>query len=111
MKEGDLFRFNSSYKWGKVTSDSIGLIIEPADTPGFYVVFIDGENYLIPFQHIHPVKMNIGDLIKTIYSDEWAVITKIWQGAQEIGVQFVYVDGSTGVQPISKVREVISETR
>lgn len=52
--------------------------------------------------------MNVGNLIKTIYRDEWAlVIIRIQQGGREPGVLFVYPDGSTGIQPISKIREVI----
>jgi len=56
MKVGDLFRFSSLYKWGKITVNSIGLILEPADTAGFYEVFIDGKNYLIPFHHMEELK-------------------------------------------------------
>ena len=55
--------------------------------------------------------MKIGDLIKTVYRDEYAVITKVWwaTAARQMAAQFIYPsDGKTESQPEAYIREVVS---
>ena len=55
--------------------------------------------------------MKVGDLIKTVYRDEYAVVTKVWwaTAARTMAAQFVYPsDGMAGSQPEKYIKEVIS---
>jgi len=55
--------------------------------------------------------MQVGDLIKTIYRDEYAIVTKVWfaVGANALAAQFVYPsDGKEGSQPMQYIKEVIN---
>ena len=56
--------------------------------------------------------MKVGDLVQTVYRDGYAVIVKVWWAtvAAQHAAQFVYPDGTVGVQPSSNIREVISAT-
>jgi len=56
--------------------------------------------------------VRVGDLVQTVYRDEYAVIVKVWWAtvAAQHAAQFVYSDGTVGVQPSSNIREVISAT-
>ena len=58
--------------------------------------------------------MRIGDLVKTIYRDEWAIVTYAWRLQETIideaqwAVEFVYPsDGYEGSQPMKNIKEVI----
>ena len=57
--------------------------------------------------------MQVGDLIQTVYRNDYAVVTKVWWAtvAAQHAAQLVYSDGTVGVQPSSNIREVISATR
>ena len=57
--------------------------------------------------------MQVGDLVQTVYRDDYAVVTKVWWAtvAAQYAAQFVYSDGTVGVQPSSNIREVISASR
>ena len=58
--------------------------------------------------------MKVGDLIKTIYRDEYAIVTKVWfaVGANALAAQFVYPsDGYRSSQPMRYIKEVINESR
>ena len=58
--------------------------------------------------------MKVGDLIKTIYRDEYAIVTKVWfaYGANALAAQFVYPsDGYQSSQPMQYIKEVINESR
>ena len=57
--------------------------------------------------------MKVGDLVQTVYSDKYAVVTKVWWATVAVQhvAQFVYSDGTVGVQPSSNIREVISASR
>ena len=58
--------------------------------------------------------MKVGDLIKTIYRDEYAVVTKVWfaYGANALAAQFTYPsDGYQSSQPMQYIKEVISANR
>ena len=55
--------------------------------------------------------MKVGDLIKTIYRDEYAIVTKVWfsPAANALAAQFVYPsDGYQSSQPMQYIKEVIS---
>ena len=55
--------------------------------------------------------MQVGDLIKTIYRDEYAIVTEVWfaPAANSLAVRFVYPsDGMEGSQPVKHIKEVIS---
>lgn len=55
--------------------------------------------------------MKVGDLIKTVYRDEYAVVTKVWwaTAARQMAAQFVYPsDGKTNCQPEGNIIEVVS---
>jgi len=62
--------------------------------------------------------MKVGDLIKTFYRDEYAIVTHTWWVEKTLvdkaqwGLEFVYPsDGSQGCQPMKNIKEVISESR
>jgi len=57
--------------------------------------------------------VQVGDLVQTVYSDKYAVVTKVWWATVlgQHAAQFVYSDGTTGSQPSSNIREVISASR
>ena len=57
--------------------------------------------------------MQVGDLVKTVYRNDYAVITKVWWATVlgQHAAQVVYPDGTTSTQPSSKIREVISASR
>lgn len=62
--------------------------------------------------------MKAGDLVKTIYRDEWAIVTHTWRCEKTIvdeaqwGVEFVYPsDGYQSCQPMKNIKEVINESR
>ena len=54
--------------------------------------------------------MKVGDLVKTAYRDDYALVIKTWWATVlgQHAAEFVYSDGATGCQPSSKIREVIS---
>ena len=55
--------------------------------------------------------MKVGDLIKTIYRDEYAIVTKVWfaPAANAQAAEFVYPsDGMEGCQPSKHIKEVIN---
>lgn len=56
--------------------------------------------------------MKVGDLIKTVYRDDYAVVVKVWWATVlgQHAAQFVYpCDGTTGCQPSNNIQEVISK--
>ena len=62
--------------------------------------------------------MKVGDLVKTVYRDEWAIVTYAWWleatliDKAQWGVEFVYPsDGYESSQPMKNIKEVISESR
>ena len=58
--------------------------------------------------------MEVGDLIKTVFRDEYAIVTKVWYApaAHSYAAQFVYPsDGTEGSQPMKYIKEVINENR
>ena len=58
--------------------------------------------------------MKVGDLVKTVFRDEYAIVTKVWYapGAMSLAAEFVYPsDGSEGSQPMKYIAEVINESR
>ena len=57
--------------------------------------------------------MQVGDLVQTVYRDDYAVVTKVWWAtvAAQHAAQFVYPAGTVGVQPSSNIREVINASR
>jgi len=58
--------------------------------------------------------MEVGDLIKTIYRDEYAIVTKVWfaYGANALAAQFIYPsDGYQSSQPMQYIKEVINANR
>ncbi len=62
--------------------------------------------------------MKAGDLVKTIYRDEWAIVIYAWWVEETLtdkaqwGVEFVYPsDGYKNCQPMKNIKEVISESR
>ena len=58
--------------------------------------------------------MKVGDLIKTVFRDEYAIVTEVWYapGAYSLAAKFVYPsDGNEGSQPMKYIKEVISESR
>ena len=57
--------------------------------------------------------MKVGDLVQTVYRDDYAVIIKVWWAtvACQHAAQFVYSDGTVGIQPSSNIREIISASR
>ena len=55
--------------------------------------------------------MEVGDLIKTIYRDEYAIVTRVWfaVGANALAAEFVYPsDGYKSSQPMQYIKEVIN---
>ena len=57
------------------------------------------------------MKFKIGDLVKTVFRDEYAIVTEVWyaRAARTTAVGFVYPsDGSEGSQPVKYIEEVIS---
>lgn len=58
--------------------------------------------------------MKIGDLIKTVFRKDYAVVTSVWYApvAQSLAAEFVYPsDGTVGSQPMKYIEEVINESR
>jgi hypothetical protein len=57
--------------------------------------------------------VQVGDLVQTVYRDDYGVVTKVWWATvlMQHAAQFVYPDGTTGSQPSSNIREVISASR
>jgi hypothetical protein len=57
--------------------------------------------------------VEIGDLVKTVYRDDYALVIKVWWATVlgQHAAQLVYPDGETGSQPSSRIREVISASR
>ena len=58
--------------------------------------------------------MKIGDLVKTIYRDEYAIVTEVWLApvSNRLAVRFVYPsDGKEGSQPMQYIKEVLNESR
>ena len=62
--------------------------------------------------------MKAGDLVKTVYRDEWAIVIYAWWVEKTLvdeaqwGVEFIYPsDGSKSCQPMKNIKEVISESR
>ena len=62
--------------------------------------------------------MKVGDLVKTIYRDEWAIVTHAQRleativDSAQWGVEFIYPsDGYKSCQPEKYIKEVISDER
>ena len=58
--------------------------------------------------------MKVGDLIKTIYMDEYAIVTTVWfaPAAYSLAAEFVYPsDGYQSSQPMQYIKEVIHGDR
>jgi len=57
--------------------------------------------------------MQVGDLVQTVCSDKYAVVTKVWWATVlgQMVAQLVYPDGETDNQPSSRIREVINASR
>ena len=58
--------------------------------------------------------MKVGDLIKTVFRNDYAVVTSIWHApnAHSLAAKFVYPsDGTVGSQPMKYIKEVINESR
>lgn len=58
--------------------------------------------------------MKVGDLIKTVFRDEYAIVTEVWYApaAYSYAAKFVYPsDGTEGSQPTKYIKKVISENR
>jgi len=57
--------------------------------------------------------VKVGDLVQTVYRDDYGIVTKVWWATviAQHAAQFVYPDGTVGVQPSSNIREVISASR
>ena len=58
--------------------------------------------------------MQVGSLIKTVFRDEYAIVTEVWYapGAHSLAAKFVYPsDGYEGSQPMKYIKEVINERR
>ena len=58
--------------------------------------------------------MKVGDLIKTIYRDEYAIVTHVWFASISgtLAAKFIYPsDGTDGSQPMKYIKEVINESR
>lgn len=56
--------------------------------------------------------MKVGDLIKTVFRDEYAFVTEVWYSpeADSLAVKFVYPsDGTESSQPMKHIKEVIYE--
>ena len=57
--------------------------------------------------------MKVGDLIQTVFRDEYAIVTNVWYSpaAHSLAAQFVYPsDGTEGTQPMKYIKEVINES-
>ena len=55
--------------------------------------------------------MEVGDLVRTIYRDEYAIVTKVWFApvSNRLAVRFVYPsDGKEGSQPMQYIKEVLN---
>ena len=58
--------------------------------------------------------MKVGDLIKTVFRDEYAIVTKVWyaRAVHSLAAKFVYPsDGTEGSQPMKYIKEVINASR
>ena len=58
--------------------------------------------------------MKVGDLIKTVFRDEYAIVTRVWYApaVYSFAAEFVYPsDGNEGSQPMKYIKEVINESR
>lgn len=58
--------------------------------------------------------MKVGDLIKTVFRDEYAIVTEVWYApaAYSYAAKFVYPsDGTEGSQPMKYIKEVFNENR
>ena len=57
--------------------------------------------------------MQVGDLVKTIYRDDYAIVMKVWYAfaTRQQAAEFIYSDGTTSCQPRSNIREVHGESR
>ena len=54
--------------------------------------------------------MKVGDLIKTVFRDEYAIVTEVWYApiAQSLAARFVYPsDGTEHCQPMKYIKKVI----
>ena len=62
--------------------------------------------------------MKVGDLVKTIYRDEWAIVTYAWfveatlANKAQWAAEFIYLsDGTQSSQPMKNIKEVLNESR
>ena len=57
--------------------------------------------------------MKVGDLIKTVFRDDFAVVTHVWFAisAGTMAAEFVYPDGKKSSQPQKYIKEVINAGR
>ena len=58
--------------------------------------------------------MKEGDLIKTVFRDEYAIVTEVWYApaAHSLAAKFVYPsNGDEGSQPMKYIKEVIDANR
>ena len=57
--------------------------------------------------------MKVGNLIKTVFRDEYAIVTEVWYApaSHSYAAQFVYPsDGTESSQPMKYIKEVINES-
>lgn len=58
--------------------------------------------------------MKVGDLIKTVFRDEYAIVTDVWYApaVYSLAAKFVYPsNGDEGSQPMKYIKEVIDANR
>jgi hypothetical protein len=58
--------------------------------------------------------MKVGDLIKTVFRDEYAIVTDVWYApaVYSLAAKFVYPsNGNEGSQPMKYIKEVIDANR
>jgi len=58
--------------------------------------------------------MKVGDLVKTVFRDEYAIVTDVWYApaVYSLAAKFVYPsNGNEGSQPMKYIKEVIDANR
>jgi len=58
--------------------------------------------------------VKVGDLIKTVFRDEYAIVTEVWYApaVYSLAAKFVYPsDGYEGSQPMKYIKEVVNGNR
>jgi len=54
--------------------------------------------------------MKVGDLVKTVFRDEYAIVTEVWYApiTHSLAARFVYPsDGTEDCQPMKHIKKVI----